>query len=435
MKQFYRLIFTLLLTILAGGFSIFAQTGFYDGVFILNEGSAGTPTASVSFISNEGILQNNIYGTVNPGQANLGDVAQHIGFHGDYAYIVLNMSNTIKVVNRNTFAYVATISTGLVNPRYIAFANGKGYVTNWGNGGVNDSYVAVVNLETNTVESSIALAEGVERILEINGKLYVAHQGGYGYGNTISVINPVTTAIEQVITVGDVPNSIIEKEGSLYVLCGGKPSWAGTQTYGKLVQINLADNTVISETDFPNQHPSNLKIEGNALLYTQDAAVYKTTVTPFSVPTTPLFSLGAQGVYGIYGMEVIDGKIFLGDAGNYVSNGTVYVYTMEGTQSSSHVVGKLPNGFYKATESNLGVTNPEAALAVTVYPNPASGVFYIRTAKTGDAMIKVYDLTGRLVKDQKYTLSGINVSDLTAGIYSVEVTIENAKYNQRIIVK
>jgi hypothetical protein len=65
-------------------------------------------------------------------------------------------------------------------------------VTNWGNGGsATDDYVAVVNLSTYVVSSKIPVVEGPERILEYNNKLYVAHQGGYGYGKTISAINTV----------------------------------------------------------------------------------------------------------------------------------------------------------------------------------------------------------------------------------------------------
>ena len=32
----------------------------------------------------------------------------------------------------------------------------------------------------------------------------------------------------------------------LYVLCGGKPSWSGVETAGKLVKYNLTTNTSTS---------------------------------------------------------------------------------------------------------------------------------------------------------------------------------------------
>lgn len=129
MKQLYGFLAASLLSFTA--LPVFGQS-FNDGVFILNEGGAGSNNASVSFLSNTGNLQNNIYATVNPTVGALGDTAQNMAIHGDYAYIVLNISNTIKIVNSQTFQHVATINTGLNNPRYMTFSNGKAYVTNWG---------------------------------------------------------------------------------------------------------------------------------------------------------------------------------------------------------------------------------------------------------------------------------------------------------------
>lgn len=429
MKQLYSFLVVSLLSL--SSFSVLGQT-FNDGVYILNEGGAGSSNASVSFLSNTGNLQNNIYATVNPTAGNLGDTAQSIGINGDYAYIVVNISNTIKIVNSQTFQYVATINTGLNNPRYIAFSNGKAYVSNWGSGASStDDYVAVINLSTNTIETNISLPEGVERILEINGKLYVAHQGGYGYGNTVSVINPNTNTLEQTIQVGDVPNSMVEKDGTLYVLCGGKPSWAGTETYGSLYKINTTTNAVIDHVDFPLKHPSNLKIAGNDVYYGIDANVFKTSITATEMPTQAFFTLPPQNLYGIYGMEVINNKIYLGDAVNYVADGKVYVHsTTDGALLNTYTVGKLPNGFIKAVDSNLG-TGEHTKLDIALYPNPATDNFYINTDKP--ATIKMYDMSGRVVKNQAYAVSGVAISELNPGMYVVEITIDNTRSIQKII--
>lgn len=429
MKQLYGFLAASLLSFTA--LPVFGQT-FNNGVFILNEGGAGSNNASVSFLSNEGNLENNIYATVNPTAGALGDTAQNIVIHGDYAYIVLNVSNTIKIVNSQTFQHVATINSGLSNPRYIAFSNGKAYVTNWGDGGsATDDYVAVINLSTNTVETNIALAEGVERILEINGKLYVAHQGGYSHGNTVSVINPITNTLEQTIQVGDVPNSMVEKDGILYVLCGGKPNWTPSETFGALVKINTATNTVIGQIDFPQKHPSNLKIDGNNVYYSINADVFKASITDTTVPSTPFFTLPPQNQYGIYGMEIINNKLYVGDAVNYVADGKVYVYsTTDGTLSNTYTVGKLPNGFIKAVDSNLG-TGGHTKLDVVLYPNPATDHLYVSTDKP--ATIKMYDMAGRLIKNQAYVTSGVSISELNPGMYVVEITIDNVKSVQKII--
>ena len=429
-KNTTRLTFMILMMLFFQATNAFAQ--YTDGVFILNEGGAGSGNASVSFYNNN-MVTNNIYATVNSTESALGDTGQSITFNGDFAYIVLNISNTVKVVNRTTFAYVATISTGLNNPRYMAFANGKGFVTNWGSGGETDAYLAVINLTTHTVESTIALDSGVEKILYANDKLYVAHQGGFGVGNTLSVVNPVSLSLEQVITVGDVPNSMLVNNGALYVLCGGSPSWSSAETNGMLQKINLTTNTVESALEFPSLHPGNLKgtATGTDIYFTIDANVYTSTLESTTIPSMPLFSLGAQGVYGIYGMELIDNQLFVADAGNYVSPGTVYIYSTTGTLVQDYTVGVIPNSFYKA-DGTLSTTPIDTKWTVKMYPNPATNVFYINTNESTE--VTLYDTAGRIVIQTTYNNTGISVADLIAGIYIVEITTNRGRSVQRLIV-
>lgn len=322
--------------------------GNYDnGALILNQGGFGQGNASVSYLSNDfGTQQNNIFSLVNP-TITLGDTGQDIGFNGDLAFIIMNISNKIEIVNRYTMKHVATISAGLNNPRYIAFSNGKGFVTNWGDGGSpSDDYVAVLNL-SNYSTARIAVAEGPERIIADNDKLYVAHQGGFGFGSTISVINATTNAVSTIIKVGDVPNSLEISNGSLYVLCGGKPSYSGTETAGSFVKINVLNNTVSSKQNFPGKsHPSNLDIADSAIFYTVDSAIFKSTLSTTTLPTNPLFTTTAHGVYGVYSFAVNNNKIYVGDAGDYSSNGKIYIYSTTGIFEKEYTVGIIPAGFY-----------------------------------------------------------------------------------------
>ena len=326
-----------------------APLGNYDnGVLILNQGGFGNGNASISYVSEDFVTQqNNIFSLVNP-TITLGDTAQDIGFYQDLAFIVLNVSNKIEIVNRYTMAHVATISSGLDNPRFIAFSNGKGFVTNWADGtNTSDDYVAVVNLSSYAVSSTIAVAEGPEKIIENNNKLYVAHAGGFNFGNTISVINAATNSLQTTINVGDVPNSLKIKDNSLYVICGGKPSYATTETAGSLVKINLSNNSVSNIINFTaTTHPSNLIINGNNMYYTVDDAVFKTSLNATNLPSTPLFTTTSQGVYGVYSFAVENDKIYVGDAGDYNSNGKVYIYSEAGILENQYTVGVIPAGFF-----------------------------------------------------------------------------------------
>jgi YVTN family beta-propeller protein len=323
-------------------------SGAYDnGILILNQGGFGKGNASVSFLSEAMTIENNIFSTVNSG-AVLGDTGQDMAFSGDLAYIVLNVSNKIQIVNRYTFAKVGTIAEGLTNPRYIAIENGKAYVTCWNDATVaTDDYVAVIDLAANTVSTTIPVAEGPERIVEENGKLYVAHAGGYNFGNSITVINTSSNTIATTITVGDVPNSLEIENGNLYVISGGLPSWTEAETAGQLDIISLNSNTVTKTIEFAAAaHPSNLVLEDNKIYYTVDNGIYTMAITSATVPAQPLFTTEDQGVYGVYSFAVEGDHIFVGDAGDYVSDGKVFVYTLSGMLHNTFAVGVVPAGFY-----------------------------------------------------------------------------------------
>ncbi|MCF8322977.1 MAG: hypothetical protein K9I26_07565 [Flavobacterium sp.] len=323
--------------------------GSYDnGILILNQGGFGKGNSSVSYLSNDFITdQNNIFSLVNP-SITLGDTGQDIGLYQNLAFIVLNVSNKIEVVNRYTMAHIATINSGLNNPRYIAFSNGKAFITNWGDGGSpTDDYVAVLNLSSYKIVYSIPVVEGPERIIANNSKLYVAHQGGYGFGKTITVINGSSDTVATTINVGDVPNSLEVDNGSLFVLCGGKPGYSLSETDGSLVKIDLSNNTVSSTINFPEKkHPSNLDIINSDIFYTIDSGVYQSKTSSTSLPSASIFNTTEQGVYGVYSFAVNNNKIFVGDAGNYSSNGKVYVYSLTGTLEHQYTVGIIPAGFY-----------------------------------------------------------------------------------------
>jgi hypothetical protein len=60
------------------------------------------------------LLFKTIFFLVNP--KTLGDTGQDVGLYNDLAFVVLNYSNKIEVINRYTMAHVATIDSGLSNP-------------------------------------------------------------------------------------------------------------------------------------------------------------------------------------------------------------------------------------------------------------------------------------------------------------------------------
>ncbi len=324
-----------------------ASGEYANGIFILNEGKfMSAETAEVTFLPENGILENDIFYGVN--NSYLGDTAQSIGIEGERAYILVNNSNAIKVVNRDTFELITTITSGVQSPRYIVFENGKGYVSNLGNpADASDDFIAVIDLNSNQVTATIPVAEGPEKMVEENGKLYVAHKGGWGVGNTISVIDLSSNTVSAIIDVADVPDGIEEENGFLYVMCSGFASWNPDvpSTQGGLYKINMTTNEVVSSLSFTEGvYPTHLEIENNKIYYTIAGGVYAMDLSATTLPSNALFSL--NGVYSIYGFEVEEGKIYMSDPKDYNSNGEIFIYSTNGTFESSYEVGIAPNGFY-----------------------------------------------------------------------------------------
>ncbi len=313
-----------------------------NGVLITNEGPFGTGTGTISFISNEtDEIENNIYQNVN--NLDLGNIVQSMCFEDDLAFIVVNNSNRIVVVNRYTFEEVTRIEVGLNNPRFMTIENGYGYVTNWGDPfDDSDDFVAIIDLSTNTVTETISVSFGPEKIIVSRGKVYIAHKGGFSQNNRITIIDSTNSTFITTIEVGDVPNSMVIYEGDLWVLSEGNPSFTGNETNGRLIKIDPDTNGVTQEFNFElTQHPTNLTLDGTNLFYNLDGGVYSIDTESASLPTNSII----DGYF--YSMTANNGKLYATDAGDFASNGILKIFDLfTNTEIQSIEVGIIPGGVY-----------------------------------------------------------------------------------------
>lgn len=315
-----------------------------NGILVSNEGPFSNGTGTVTFISEDlSVVNNGIYKMTN--DEDLGNVVQSIGFTENEAFIVANVSNKINVVNRYTFEKIASITDGLNNPRYFIEANGKGYVTNWGDtADETDDFVAIINLESYTVESTISVVLGPEAILAKNNTVYVAHQGAWGQNNKVSVINTTSNELIKTLTVGDVPNSMqLDASGNLWVLASGKPAYTGDETAGVLTKINTGTNEVDDSYQFETtQHPSSLNLDAGILYYRLGDTVFEQSLSASSLNMETVL----EGV-SFYTMVVNNSRLYGTDAGDYASNGTLTVYDLNTELTiKALTVGIIPGGIY-----------------------------------------------------------------------------------------
>jgi hypothetical protein len=310
---------------------------YVDGFFVLNEGGFSSP-GGVTFISDDySRVEQNAFSNVNENEE-LGLFPQHIFFDANgLAYIISNGSNLITVVNRLTLEKVAEISTSLDIPRYGTVLDGKAYVTNQASFETGtDDFVAVINLEDFTVETTIPLMTTAEFILTDGVNIYVQN-ASFGTGNSISVINPQTNSVENSIETGNSLQNITLNANLLYALHG-----SGVDV------ISLSNAEVLSTIEFEPGLDAvrNLRTEVGKFYYTNGNNVYVSDISSSTLNDEPLIEGSAQNITFIYGFTVNEGLIYMADAIDFSADGKAFIYDTNGDFIFETSVGLSPNGFY-----------------------------------------------------------------------------------------
>ena len=319
------------------------------GILVLNEGSFSSSNAEITYfdptkdVSTTNPIQE-IFKTANAG-AQLGSVGQSIYFKGNKAYIVLNVSNKVEVVDNTTFKRISTIpsSVNMSNPRYIVSDDQFLYISNWGDPNITtDDFVAKYKISDLSFVEKYKVDEGPEKMVLENNKLYVAQKGGWGTGKTVSIID-LKTSDKKSINVGDVPTDLTIQNGNLFVLSQGV-SYGNNTTKGKLVRYNLTSEDKL-EMNFPDgQHPNFLVAENSKLYYIVNNSVYSMATNATALPTKADYITGAENVYGF---NVKGDTFYVLDSKDNKSSGRLFIQNAQGgLKNPAITTGILPNSVY-----------------------------------------------------------------------------------------
>ncbi|MFT3739835.1 MAG: hypothetical protein QM786_13850 [Breznakibacter sp.] len=320
------------------------------GYYVLNEGSFGDGNASIGFLDSDGTYYDDLFFKTN--NRVLGDVLQSICIDGHTAYLVLNASNKIEIMNANTFEEKGTIE-GFSNPRYMIASNGYGYVSQWGDYSGNGPAVKVIDLSTRKITKTISTGDGSERMLLSGTNLLVANSGGYGSNNTITVINTTTNEVSKTISLEDnnPMGFVVDKDGSIWVLCFGSVIYSAdyssieSQTRSALIKLSPTTfeplaTIAISETSHPNQIAINPA--GDIIYYGGGYSfhgIYAVGIDAAEVPSTPLID---ESFYGL-SVNPVNGEIAGLLAPSFSQVGQVIRYQANGTFIASVNAGIGPN--------------------------------------------------------------------------------------------
>ncbi|MBQ1969006.1 MAG: YncE family protein [Flavobacteriales bacterium] len=334
------------------------KTESVKGFFLLNEGNMGSNKASLDYFDYEtGVYTKNIYAERNPSVVKeLGDVGNDIQIYGDKLYAIINCSHFVEVMDVNTAKHITQIS--IPNCRYITFKGGYAYVSSYAGPVLIDpnarlGYVAKVDTLTMAVVDTCTVGYQPEEMVITGDKLYVANSGGYrvpNYDRTISVIDLKTFKVTKTIDVAiNLHRMEIDKYGYLYVSSRGDYYGTPSKTY----IIDTRTDTVVDELSLlPN---SNMTLSGDSLYIYSTEWSYLTNSNTISyaiynVKTRRTVSRnfitdGTEKSIKIpYGIAVHPEthEIYVTDAKDYVTPGTLHCYTPEGKRKWSITTGDIP---------------------------------------------------------------------------------------------
>ncbi len=304
-----------------------------QGVFILNEGNFRSGNGSLSFFSYDSMkVFNHVFLDVN--HRPLGDIPYSMSFHAGNAYIVVNNSGKIEVVNGDDLVSVATID-GIISPRYISFIDEtKAYVTSL----YSDS-LAILNLSSNSISGYINLKKTSESIVTVNSQAYVANWTG---GNKIMVINTNNDQVIDSVEVGSEPESmVLDKNETLWVLCNG--GWK-REHFAELIGINTRSNTITKRFVFPSisDSPACLQIDGKGeVLFFILTGIRRMKTDDIQLPSNIFIRDNGYNFYKM-GVNPANDEIFVTDAADYIMKGNIIRYSKAGTFVSEMQADIIP---------------------------------------------------------------------------------------------
>lgn len=323
------------------------------GMYVLNEGNMGSNKCSLDFYDfSTGTYHRNIYPERNPDQImELGDVGNDIAVYGSKLYVTVNCSNKVEVMDAATAEKITQIE--IPNCRFLAFDKGNAYVSSYiGPVGV-DPYCplgAVFRIDTLslTVTKQATVGYQPEEMAVANGTLFVANSGGYripDYDNTITAIDLNTFSESYTITAGyNMLRLKTDRYGNLWASSRGRND-SDTPALLKLTRDKDGCYQVSRRFDFS---VDNFAFRGDSLLYFSSKGG-ENKYGVLDIPTglqmgSFLDSELENSITRPYGLAVNpeSGNIFITDAKNYVSSGTIYCCSGEGKKLWEARTGDIP---------------------------------------------------------------------------------------------
>ena len=326
------------------------------GFYLLNEGNMGSNKATLDYYDfTTATYVRNIYSAANPSVAqSLGDVGNDLKIYGKRLYAVINCSNFIEVMSADDATHIGTID--IPNCRYLRFKDGYGYVTSYAGPVTIDpnytqiGYVAKFDTATLQIIDTCHVGFQPDELEVVGNKLYVANSGGYmvpNYEHTVSVIDLNTfTETHRIDVAVNLHHLRIDKYGILWVSSRG--DYYDIQS--ALYAIDTRSDKLVADLQVP---VSNMWLDGDSLYVYGSQFSYFTMTEELSYRIIDIrtksvvsdaFIPDTVTVVHPYGLMVhpVTKDIYLTDAKNYVTPGTLHCFGNNGALKWSVRTGDIP---------------------------------------------------------------------------------------------
>lgn len=329
-----------------------------SGIYLVNQGNQGSNKARLDFLNfHNGFYIRDVFTEYNPEVVKgLGDTGNDVQVYKGKVFVAVNGSHKVEIMDAYSMKRLAQVD--VPNCRFIAFDGNCAYVT---------SYVAKdketlktqkgalyrIDLDTYKVTGQVTVGYQPEQLVIMDGKAYVANSGGYvaGYDDTVSVVDLKSLKVEYDIKVAiNLGLMLVDAEGTIWVSSQGNFSdVSSTLNYlvkkGDKYELGGSVNVPVSSMALAGD-----KIYVIGSTYTPPAWALTTTYNIVNAKTRELES----GSFITDGTESDiataftvtvnpgNGDIYVTDAKDYVSSGTLHCYTGSGKHKWSVRTGDIP---------------------------------------------------------------------------------------------
>lgn len=331
------------------------------GFYLVNEGNMGSNKCTLDYFDYfTGLYARNFYAERNPEVIKeLGDVGNDIGIYGSKLYVVVNCSHKVEVMDAATGVRLGQID--IPNCRYVRFHRGNAYVSSYVGPVLIDANApkgAVYKVDTLSlrVTGKVTVGYQPEEMEVIDDYMYVANSGGYrapDYDNTVSVIQMIDFKQVQQIPVGiNLHRLKKDRYGKLWVTSRGDYLTRPSRLYVMqkkpgFNQMTVSDTIPVacSNMAFFGDYMYYYATEWNNFTASNTISYGKIDIRTKEIVSRNFITDGTEKDITIpYGIAIHPetGDIFITDAKNYVSSGTLYCFSPDGKKKWSVRTGDIP---------------------------------------------------------------------------------------------